>query len=561
MKRHLFWYVLVTLFSISFKVAAQAAPICPAPVLLAFSRSGSACFYLERNQACYGNGSANATFQNSDSDDAFAKAGDIVPLNSVRTISTLPIDKGVSIINLLLQASLNDTEAHSMAFLMFGDVSITNLVDNLPEISVTAKGTLNIRATPESDGDIITQLALNKGLIANGRTADKKWLRVHVPDSQALGWVAVEIVSAQQSVDVLTTVDPSTPVFHPFQVMTLKSGDAALCDGNVAGGLLMQTPNVEQSVNLNMNGVDIQLAGTAYLNTFDSNYLTINVLDGSIQISDKDKAYFVPAGARVRVPIDADTGLVNGAFTNAEPYINDELLGLPLNNLPNRVKLIDALNPDQITALQTAHQNEQEAAANVTTPQPSPSCRYVTTGTATLWAGPGEFYEAINEIRADVWVYPILQITDANGQLWWQLSNSNWIHANSVRTIGDCPDIPVTDNVPPQPYNTLSLETCKSLNGPLRVGQEVTIQFTPPAFENYYDASIALNVDPGRISVDERRKQVNASKPITIGTAGTEQERYVRVFSTLWTATGGSHQIIGKRLSYILTCDITVPFG
>ena len=264
---------------------------------------------------------------------------------------------------------------------------------------------------------------------------------------------------------------------------------------------------------------------------------------------------------RVRIPIDAERVMIKDVTFVVEPYVNDDLVGLPLNNLPNRVKVIDALNAEQITALQTQHISQQEAAVNVATPQPSPSCRYVTTGTATLWAGPGEFYEAINEIRADARVYPILQITDVNGQTWWQLSNSNWIHANAIRKIGDCPNIPVTNNIPPQPYNTLSLETCKSQNGPLRVGQEVTIQFTPAAFENYYDASIALNVDPGRITIDDRRQPVNASKPITIGTAGTEQERYVRVFSTQWTATGGSHQIIGKRLSYILTCDITVPFG
>ena len=297
MKRYLFWYILVTLFSISFKVAAQAALICPAPVLLAFSRSGSACFALEHNQACYGNGSAKATFQNSAHDDAFAKAGDIVPLNLVRSISTLPIDKGVSIANLLVQASLSDSEAHSVAFLMFGDVTVTNLVDDLPEISVAAKGTLNIRATPETDGDIITQLALNKGLIANGRTSDKKWLRVHIPDSQALGWVATEIVAAQQGIDSLAVVDISTPVYRPFQIMTVKTEDAALCDGKVAGGLLLQTPNITQSVDLVLNGVDFQLAGSAYIQTADSGYLSINVLDGNAQVIDSSEANFVPAGA------------------------------------------------------------------------------------------------------------------------------------------------------------------------------------------------------------------------------------------------------------------------
>jgi hypothetical protein len=61
MKRPLFWSLLLVLFTMTLKVAAQAAPLCPAPILLAFSRSGSACFTMGRNQACYGNGSVSAT--------------------------------------------------------------------------------------------------------------------------------------------------------------------------------------------------------------------------------------------------------------------------------------------------------------------------------------------------------------------------------------------------------------------------------------------------------------------------------------------------------------------
>src|SRR5689334_1989499 len=167
MKPRLFWCIFIALFGMTLKVAAQAA-ICPAPVLLAFSRSGSACFAMTRNQACYGNGSVSATFQNTTTTSNFEKAGDIAPLEQLRSITTAPDDKQVSIANLAVQASLSDTEAHSMTFLMFGDASITNLVDYLPEVSVTAKGSLNIRKTPAADGDIVMQLAVNKGLVANG---------------------------------------------------------------------------------------------------------------------------------------------------------------------------------------------------------------------------------------------------------------------------------------------------------------------------------------------------------------------------------------------------------
>ncbi len=561
MKPRPFWYIFFVLFSISVKVAAQAAPVCPPAVLLDFARSSSTCFKLGRNQACYGNGSASITFQNAASTTPFTQPGAIVPLEQVRSITISPLDNRVSIASLAVQASLNDSEARSAAFLLFGDGSIENRVDYTPEISVKAKGTLNIRATPAVNGEIIKQLALNKGLIANGRTADRKWLRVHVPDSQRFGWVASEIVSSQQNLDTLSVVDASTPIYKPFEVMRLTTRDAALCDGSVRGGLLIQTPNVEQFVSMNINGVQVSLAGTAYLHTVDSGYLTINLLDGEADISRNNETHFVPAGARIRIPIDINSSEVNGESSTAEPYDNDSLIGLPLNNLPNRVKLANALTSEQITALLTKRQSEQATAATIATTEPPQACRYITAGTTTLWAGPGEFYEAINEIPAATRVFPVLRITDADGIVWWQLNNSNWLRARAVTQRGECADIPLTDFVPSPPYNTLSLETCQTQNGPLRVGQKVTIKFTPPAFENYYDASIALRVDPGQISIDERYKYVNASKPTSIGTAGTDQERYVRVFTTNWTATGGSHRIIGERLSYILTCNITVPFG
>lgn len=561
MKKISLWAVCFLLLTISMQVAAQAAAACSPQVLLAFARSGSACFGIERGQACYGNGAASTTFQDAVEGAEFIKAGDTIPLDQVGSIGVSPSGGDVSVVNMLVQASLSDKEEHSVVFLLFGSASVQNHVDYLPEIAATAKGTLNIRQTPETDGDIITQLALNKGVIANGKSPDGQWLRVHVPDSEAFGWVSRDVVSAQGNLDDLTIVGVESPIYNPFQVMTVSTEDAGLCDGNIPGGLLIQTPNVEDQVQMYINSVDVRLAGTAYLDTLQAGYLTFTLLDGSADIESGGQDNFVPAGSRTLIPIDAEFGQVNGSPSPAEPYDFDKLTGLPVNNLPGRVKIAESLTADQIVTLIAEHNAAVEAAANVPPPETIERCKRLTLGTTTTWAGPAEFYEAINEIAAGRPVNPVLQITDADGQVWWQLQNSNWIQANAVRQSGECNEIPVTDFVPRQEYNTISMERCETQNGPLRVGQVVTIQFTPPAFENYYDANLAVRVDPGEISIDERYQYVWASAPISIGTGGTEQERYVRVFSTTWTATGGAHRIISERLSYILTCDITVPFG
>jgi len=125
---------------------------------------------------------------------------------------------------------------------------------------------------------------------------------------------------------------------------------------------------------------------------------------------------------------------------------------------------------------------------------------------------------------------------------------------------GECPEIPVIEEVPPQPYNIYSMERCESLNGPLRVGQRVTIQFTPPAFESLAAAQQAQNIDPGRIEVDNRNLRVTATSPVRLGTVGYT-DRYVRTFEAIWTAEGGNFRIASARLSYELVCEVTVPFG
>ena len=561
MKKYPLWAVCFLLLGISLRVAAQATAICSPKVLLAFARSGSACFSLERNNACYGNGEANVVFQGEALTSGFAQAGDTIRLDQVGSLTVSPVEGDVSVANLLVQASLSDTEARSVVFLLFGSATVQNHVDYLPEIPVTATGKLNIRATPEADGEIIRQLALNKGVIANGRTFDGAWLRVTIPDTEQLGWVGREVVAPAGNLDSLAVVDVETPVYNPFQVMTVATQDAGLCDGSIPGGLLIQTPNVEDSVQMFINSVDVHLAGTAYLDTLTAGYLTITLLDGSAEVVAGGETRFVPAGSRTLIPIDPEFGQVNGLPSMAEPYELDKLTGLPINNLPGRLTIADPLTTAQIETLLAEHLAVQAAAANAATPEPVDVCKRVTVGTSTLWAGPADFYEAINEIAAGQPVSPVLQITDADGAVWWQLRNSNWIHAGDVRQSGECGDIPVTDFVPRQEYNTISLERCETQNGPLRVGQVVTIEFTPPAFENYYDANLAVRVDPGEITVDERYQYVRASDPISIGTIGTGQERYLRVFSTTWTATGGAHRIISERLSYILSCDITVPFG
>jgi hypothetical protein len=158
-KKYPLWVICCLFLGVSLTVAAQDA-ICSPKVLLAFARSGSACFSLERNQACYGNGAASVVFENASGASEFAKAGDITPLNQVSSISVSPTEDDVSVAGMLVQA----TSVPKNAVLFFCSLAarLFRIMLTICRNSGTATGTLNIREAPEADGDIITQLGLNK---------------------------------------------------------------------------------------------------------------------------------------------------------------------------------------------------------------------------------------------------------------------------------------------------------------------------------------------------------------------------------------------------------------
>lgn len=540
MRTIIFLFFLLTTVTVS--TAAQ--PVCPTDITLSVGRSGSACFQMGRNQACYGNGSVSASFYSEDHA-PFSAPGSIVDARQIESIQVMPVEEGLSVASMLVQATLSDLEERSVALLLYGDAMIENDVAPIPELLVTATGTLNIRATPQLDGEILRRMNINETLVANGRYKEGGWLRVRLPSSQDLGWVSLEVARPDGAVSQLIEVDINTPYMRPYERINVQTGETTFCNGALPSGILLQTPDTDKATLLNINGQELQIAGAVFIQSPEGNTLHLSMLDGWLLVN----GAYLPAGTQGT--------LENGALSEPAPYVAENLAALPTNNLPYRFMIAAPLRREEIAAAIAALQPQPAVVDTTPVATPRPECRRFVTRRTTLWAGPGEFYEAINELPDNARVFPVLQY---NGEetVWWQLDNSNWIDASRVYQEGECPDIPVTVVVPRQRYNTISMEQCKTLNGPLHVGQQVRIEFTPPAFESLAAAQVATRVDPGTIKVDEVDLYVYATDPIRLGMADM---RYVRTFYTSWTAEGGPHRITSQRLHYDLTCNITVPFG
>ncbi len=551
--------LLTGVLGASMPAAAQGGDNCPANVLLAQGRAGAVCRTMDNNTACYGNGQISAEFQPGVSRAAFDQPGDLADIGAIRQIAVTSSGENISdwsLATLLIQANLPDTQQRNIAIMLFGDATITNQVPPLPALTATATGGLNIRGAPEIDGELLLRLGVRDTVIANGRTDDGDWLRVLTPGADRLGWVSTAVITTDRDPSILDVVDTDTPFNRPFQILTLStSSDDAPCAGAPESGVIIQTPNTFSEVALTINGIAFQIAATVFIQAGPGDGMIVNVLDGELEVHAGQTARYAPAGSRLIIPLGDDL-LAADAPSPPEPYLTDELAALPLNNLDYRFVLPEALAQEAIDELVTAH---FALPATPTSPDPDLAanrCVYTTRYDTSLRAGPGGYYEVVNEISSNRRIYPVLAITDADGVTWWQLRNSNWLRAAAVRSEGECEDIPITTIIPAPPYNSLSLETCMTGNGPLRAGQVVTIDFVPPGWETYADAIAATRIDPGQLTINGRRYNVYASEPVRIAA-----DRYIRTFSTSWTATEGMYRIEAERLSYVAICNVSVPVG
>lgn len=548
MTRHLLIWLLFLLYAIP--TFGQDTASCPTSVILAMSRANSACSEVARNFMCYGNGTISV-----ESDEplgTMSQQGDTIPIQSVNTITLGHDPENYSIANMSVQANLLNVQAgRRVTMLMYGETEVTNHIDVLPQVTLIATGLLNIRKTTEADGEIIMELPLRTNLTAIGKAEELPWFRVIVPNTDELGWVNQALVNVEGDPGQLQIVDETTRLLRPFQIMSITTTpDDAPCEGTPDSGVLIQTPNTDSvPVNMTINGTDFHILGTILIHAQENADMTVFVLNGQVEVTGER----VPQGAMTTVPLNAELEMLDTA-TPPIPYDMADLVGVPINNLGYRINIAPPTTPDLI---------QQFQLAAVTTPTPTPSriqqiqqsCRHTMTQNTTAWAGPGTFYEVVRSLDKDIIIRPVIR-TEVEGVTWYLLRQGGWVNASFVSASDVCGEVPLSEVVEYPVYNTLEMESCESTNGPIRAGQWVTITFKDGGWETLRAAERAPQVDPGRVSIDTENLYVYAGQPVQAAPG-----KYWRVFSAEWEATAGTVRIVSQRLSYILSCDITVPSG
>jgi hypothetical protein len=244
-----------------------------------------------------------------------------------------------------VQANLPDTlPGQNVSFVLFGDVEMDNAVGAVSTLSASATQTVNVREIPSKSGKVVGTPAAGTELLADAISEDSAWLRVRTADSSVQGWVSASIVTLSGDVKTLAVVKADAPRYSPMQAFYFKSGlKDAPCSQAPDSGILIQTPVGAGKIALNVNGADITLGSTAYLQAQPNGEMTASVVEGQGTITSAGKTVIIPAGTRARVPLDQDLN-ANGEPVGPEPYDAAALAALPLQLMPQTITIAPALD-------------------------------------------------------------------------------------------------------------------------------------------------------------------------------------------------------------------------
>jgi hypothetical protein len=338
--------------------------ICEAIVEDAINIVQNECAPTDRNQACYGYVQLEATPREGVENFTFSQAGDIANVADLDTLRLSALDEenntwGIALMK--LQANLPASlPGQNVTFVMFGNVEIQNAVEpseELATIEIIANDGINVRSGPSTDYRVAGSLARNEAVTANGRNEDGSWLRIQVPDSDALGWVFAELVTTDDDTSTLSVVDAgdSEVPFTPMQAFYFSTGIGTTnCTEAPPDGILVQTPEGAGRIELRANDVNIQLGSTAFLQAEAGEDLTVSVVEGEGVITSDGVSVVVPAGAQVEVPLDDDLS-ADGPPGDPQPYDLDTMEPLPIDMLPVEITVAEPAEEEDIEQSNSDH--------------------------------------------------------------------------------------------------------------------------------------------------------------------------------------------------------------
>lgn len=345
-------YLSIVLCTLALTISVIAQDSCSALVTDALSTLDTLCEATSRNELCYGNNDVSVTTYSGD-DVAFAQPGDIVSIVDIASIHTSPFAEpdewGIALMR--VQANIPDTlPGANVTFLLFGDVTLSNAESVSTTLSASTTGSVNIRSGPSTNHATAGSLQPGTALELIGRNAAGEWVYFTSEDGTS-GWLFASLLQIEGDVMTLDAVPDDfagSSAAMPMQAVYFSSGIGELTCGELPqDGLLIQTPNYEQPIELTLNDVAIRLGSTVYIQAEAGGNMTVYVVEGFAFVTANDETVNVPEGAVTTIEIDADLH-ATGTPSDPEPYGIEEVSSAPVSTLDEPVAIAESASEDVI---------------------------------------------------------------------------------------------------------------------------------------------------------------------------------------------------------------------
>lgn len=350
--------ILFLFFSLLMSVSILAQDTsCNDLVKRAFSAIGENCNALDRNTVCYGYNRVAAEFSEKVADDYFTAPADRVSLTTLEMLRTSALDEtedewGIAVMNLL--ANMPETlPGQSVTFILLGDNQLENAVSaeevnqNLAQqLEVKTLLTADVRSGPDLSFNAMGTVPPDISLQADGLDKSGDWVHVYFEGNGV--WIGRILLLEDSAIEELPLYDETTLLTGqtPMQAFYLETGiGTSGCVEAPHDGLLVQGPQ-QFTVNITVNGAEIEFGSTLFIRTVDENLMELTVIDGHATLP--DSGLTIEEGQQATVPLErnADGQLeVAGDWNEPEAVPQETVInsctlrGLPENLLNYPIRL------------------------------------------------------------------------------------------------------------------------------------------------------------------------------------------------------------------------------
>lgn len=362
MTRKIIFTVMGMLLSIS-SVFGQDG--CPALIERALQAVSDNCNNLDRNTACYAYNQVQATFSNDVDNELFSQPADRAELTFLNTIQTTPLDEANDIWGIAMmsvQANVPGTlPGQAVIFMLMGDTQVENAVapedaliaaDPIPVTTLVASA--NIRLAPAQTGYVLGTVPRDTSFEADGLSPNGEWVRIIYDDQPA--WIFRNIINSESSLANLPILSDDNRT--PMQAFYFSTGTGASICNEAPDSLMIQGPNSMQ-VEINANGIDINIGSTLMLESTAPNQLSFTAISGFVEIGNVR----IPGGFTIDAQTADDGTVLPESLSGLRPMEDEKIeryraIEQIEGNAINYQ--INVLNREQINAVQVNLERGQQ---------------------------------------------------------------------------------------------------------------------------------------------------------------------------------------------------------